>query len=137
MVAGDPLNTTSDIYSVNSSPARDSGLCRHQGAGHISNSLSSFPQLCRCRLLLVCGVPVCRRGVKFIPPSAFLSPSFPPFPSSQPGRALLSTVSRRRGRGCGGPKPRPGERGSGLSLAFRALQAGVQPAMHSVPEILM
>lgn len=31
MVAHDPVDTTGDIYSVNSSPAGDSGLCRHQG----------------------------------------------------------------------------------------------------------
>lgn len=40
MVANDPVNITGDIYSVNSSPARDSGLCRCQGLGHISGSLS-------------------------------------------------------------------------------------------------
>lgn len=27
----DPVNTTTDIYSVNSNPAKESGLCSHQG----------------------------------------------------------------------------------------------------------
>ena len=35
---------------------------------------------------------------------------------------------RRRGTGGGGAKPLPGERGSGLSSAFKALQAGAQAA---------
>lgn len=56
--------------------------------------------------------------------SLALSPSLPPFPSSQPGRAPLSTVSRRRRRGGGSQEERTSPRFY-LSLEAR-LRCGEQ-----------
>lgn len=87
MVGNDPVITTGDIYSVNSSPAKYSGLCWLSGlitfeaiSPHPPNSANPVHPLCAVCVFAKVGGEEC---------GSFLAQSsaLPPFPPLQPGSA--------------------------------------------------
>lgn len=46
----------------------------------------------------MCGLPVCKKGVKFIPPSVFFPPSLSPF-ATRKSSALYSEQEKAEGGG--------------------------------------
>lgn len=89
MVGNDPVNSTDDICSVDSMPARDSGLCRRQGLVTFQ-AVSPPPR----PTLPVSHSPdvwfAClQKGVKSIPRLVFFPPSLSPF-ATRKSSALYS-----------------------------------------------